>query len=199
MADCQKDPVIRTAQSVMHITDIQTKIKEKSVAKSKQFSCDDDPKPVKYVIQVSFGATETGYFSLGLFPIDQESWQDVTVKRLRLSVFDREGLLLSNVARSGWGSRRMVSLDKLQGPSLVVHCFLEYLPHGAVPLAAVDFKTQLQSDVIDMFETGYFSDVKFVVQGEEINAHKIVLSSRSSYFGNMFRAEMKESLFNRVE
>jgi len=153
---------------------------------------------------VCFGTKITGDFAIFVRPINQ----DVTLKRVQLSVFDHEGLLLRSttdeivgkVTRpNAWGAHRMLSLDKLQGPSLVVFCLLEYLPQGAVPLAGEDFKTQLQSDVVDMFETGYFSDVKFVVQGEEMDAHKSVLVSRSAYFTNMFLADMKESHTNRVE
>ena len=43
-----------------------------------------------------------------------------------------------------------------------------------------------------------FSDVTFVVQGEEFSAHKNILATRSDYFRNMFLANMRESTDNRI-
>ena len=50
-----------------------------------------------------------------------------------------------------------------------------------------------------MFESAEFADVKFLVQDEEIPAHKNVLASRSVYFKNMFQAGMQESVSNSVK
>lgn len=43
------------------------------------------------------------------------------------------------------------------------------------------------------------SDVKLVVEGKEICAHRAILASRSPYFAAMFRHQMDESLSGRVK
>ena len=65
-------------------------------------------------------------------------------------------------------------------------------------LIAHQGRTQLQTDLINMFESRTFSDVTFLVQEKEFPAHKSVLASRSIYFQKMFDAEMEESATNRV-
>ena len=44
-----------------------------------------------------------------------------------------------------------------------------------------------------------FSDVTLVVGSEELKAHQLVLSARSSVFKTMFQVDMKEKLTNHVE
>ena len=43
------------------------------------------------------------------------------------------------------------------------------------------------------------SDVTFIVNGEKMKAHKLILGARSVYFASMFDADMRENLANEVE
>ena len=42
-------------------------------------------------------------------------------------------------------------------------------------------------------------DITFIVQGEQIKAHKAVLVARSSYFKTMFNIDMKESASGNID
>ena len=44
----------------------------------------------------------------------------------------------------------------------------------------------LQDNLARLFESGDFADVRFIVGGEEIAAHKGVLACHSTIFKNMF-------------
>ena len=50
------------------------------------------------------------------------------------------------------------------------------------------------------FEKGMFSDISFVIQGETIPAHRVVLAARSSYFAERFMGKWKNktTLFPNV-
>ena len=94
----------------------------------------------------------------------------------------------------------MLPLNLVTGNEVTILCTLEYFPSESAsdPDKTRQGKTQLQTDLIDLFESGSFSDVIFLVQGKEFAAHKNVLASRSIYFKKMFDAEMQESSTNRV-
>lgn len=49
---------------------------------------------------------------------------------------------------------------------------------------------QLSTDLGQLFEDGKNSDVVLNVQGQEIRAHKAILSARSVVFASMFEHEM---------
>ncbi|KAH9374608.1 hypothetical protein HPB48_017400 [Haemaphysalis longicornis] len=58
---------------------------------------------------------------------------------------------------------------------------------------------QLSSDLGHLFEDGKYSDVVLNVQGQEIRAHKMILSARSVVFASMFEHDMEETKKNLVE
>merc|ERR1712168_1010014 len=98
---------------------------------------------------------------------------------------------------SRWGYLEMLALNLITESKIAILCSAEYLPDKSVGMNPCTKK--LQSDLIHMFESAKFTDVTFLVQGEEIAAHKSVLASRSAYFEKMFDAKMQESATNRVE
>ena len=57
----------------------------------------------------------------------------------------------------------------------------------------------LQADFLKMLENGKNADVTFHVKGEEIKAHKNILSARSTYFTNMFESDTQENLSGEVQ
>jgi len=56
----------------------------------------------------------------------------------------------------------------------------------------------LSEDFRQMFLSRESTDFTFIVDGEEIPAHKIVLSTRLTYFKRLFGSGMREALENRV-
>ena len=73
------------------------------------------------------------------------------------------------------------------------------MPSQSKELPSAKSSTQLLSDFTDMLDSASHSDVTFLVQGEQIKAHKAILAARSTYFDTMFNAGMKESESNVVE
>jgi len=49
------------------------------------------------------------------------------------------------------------------------------------------------TDFAKLFNNSELSDVKFIVEGQEIYAHKVILAARSQHFKGMFFSGMKES------
>ena len=47
--------------------------------------------------------------------------------------------------------------------------------------------------MLNLLDTGEFSDVTFIINETRIKGHKCTLASRSSFFKNMFTVGMRES------
>jgi len=70
------------------------------------------------------------------------------------------------------------------------------------PLAEEHWKLDpwktLSCNLDHLLQSGDSSDFTFEVDGEEISAHRIILSSRSSYFRGLFNSGMREATMNRM-
>ena len=60
-------------------------------------------------------------------------------------------------------------------------------------------KSRLQEEYSQLLDSGNDSDVTFVVQGEKIKAHKLVLTTRCKHFESMFNSGMSETFLKEVE
>lgn len=56
----------------------------------------------------------------------------------------------------------------------------------------------IAADFLSLFNQGKYTDVTFIVQGERIKAHKLVLCARSEVFDRMFNAGMSESVSREI-
>jgi hypothetical protein len=54
------------------------------------------------------------------------------------------------------------------------------------------------SDIKNMFNNKFLSDVKFVVEEKIIYAHKSILASRSGYFSSFYRSGLQDSLSDQI-
>ena len=67
------------------------------------------------------------------------------------------------------------------------------------PLEALErFDLNLSQNYSELLKDGKYSDVKISVNGEEFNAHKAILSSRSPVFNAMFESKMLENRENLI-
>ena len=67
------------------------------------------------------------------------------------------------------------------------------------PLETLDrFDTNLSANYSTLLKDGKYSDVKIVVDGTEIMAHKAILSVRSPVFNAMFESKMLENRENLI-
>ena len=192
------------AQHVMEINDVQKLKNEELTVTSAKFQSKDDPKPIEFEMVARFGSEKKDFLSLRFVSRKQA----VTKTHSQFSVVDHEGKIMAHEEGSirrlepgtFMGCPEVLPLNRITGPEVTILCILEYLPSESAsgPVMAHPGKTQLQTDLINLFEFGAFSDVTFLVHEKEFAAHKSVLTSRSIYFKNMFDAEMLESTTNRV-
>jgi len=59
--------------------------------------------------------------------------------------------------------------------------------------------SSLTKDLGQLLSTNEGSNICFVINGQEIKAHKLIISARSPVFAAMFTSGMKENLVNRVD
>jgi len=57
----------------------------------------------------------------------------------------------------------------------------------------------LNTDLLNLLESGKNADVTFFVGDAKIEAHKTILSARSTYYAHMFDSGMKENQANEVD
>lgn len=60
-------------------------------------------------------------------------------------------------------------------------------------------KDQVIKSLSNLYSSGAFSDITFLVEGQELKAHKNILASRNEVFQSMFLSDMSESKKNVIE
>eukprot|EP01125_Pyxidicula_operculata_P018073 TRINITY_DN63_c0_g1_i12.p1 TRINITY_DN63_c0_g1~~TRINITY_DN63_c0_g1_i12.p1 ORF type:complete len:367 (+),score=40.25 TRINITY_DN63_c0_g1_i12:56-1156(+) len=58
--------------------------------------------------------------------------------------------------------------------------------------------SSISKDYKKMFNNKFLSDVSFLVEGQNLYAHKVVLASRCEYFASLYHVGMKDSLSNEI-
>ena len=61
------------------------------------------------------------------------------------------------------------------------------------------FRPTILQHYLKLLETPENADIAFIVEGEQIMAHKCILSARSDYFAAMFKSDSKENVTNKVQ
>ena len=70
-------------------------------------------------------------------------------------------------------------------------------PEEDIPLPIALFARSISSYFQSLYLSTNYADVIFQIRGEEIPAHKIILS-RIPFYKRLFASEMKEALSNRI-
>jgi len=203
-----KKSATSVVQHVLQIDDVPKQKREKTTVTSAKFTSRDDsnPAPAEFTLVAYFGSKTVDYLSISLKTCSKA----ILSIEPEFSVIDLEGILLctrigakaspDNFPDSReMGFSKVLTLDSITARNMAILVNLKYVSYESVPDAEDNSTTRLQNDYIAMFESGSLTDVTFVIQGEEVAAHRNVLSWRSDYFRRMFEAEMKESASNRVE
>jgi RCC1 and BTB domain-containing protein len=107
----------------------------------------------------------------------------------------------------GHGSSTKVTTPKLVESLRDVHVcrIASYNEHTAAltstesSLAVSNMVSTLVNDYSMVVNDSKFSDVNFVIEGQIIHAHKIILAARSQHFNAMFSSGMKESTSSEIE
>jgi len=103
----------------------------------------------------------------------------------------------------GLSHEELITSEWVHQDALTVKVVLEVRPStgSALPLkkAQVDVPpATLCTDMLSLLEEGNWSDVSFLVKGELVKAHTLVLSARSEVFAKQLHSGMRESLSKEV-
>jgi len=116
----------------------------------------------------------------------------------------------SFTSKQSWGMSKLAKNSVvLESKIFSVICKLEYedsrttttsvLCGPSTQLNNEEANSSLDQNFEQLFTNRSDTDVCFVIDGKEIQAHKLVLSARSPVFAAMLKSGMKESVSNRVE
>jgi speckle-type POZ protein len=72
-----------------------------------------------------------------------------------------------------------------------------YNEYESRPLPDLPAST-ISSDYLNLLDSGKLSDVTFIVQGESVKAHSLVLRARSEVFDRMLTCDMRESISKEI-
>jgi len=193
------------AGTAMSVTDVETKFSNKEVVQSAAFSSNEDPLSPSFLLQLSFGVT-TGWLGAHIIPIDQ----DVTFTGLEISLYDDAKVLLQKMdlnslikrplTKKGLIIGRNYFWQKVRLTSAILRCKCEieytWPPDSKSGRRGVP---ALNMDFLKLFESGKNADVTFLVGDAKIEAHKAILSARSTYYSHMFDSGMEENQAKEVE
>jgi len=82
---------------------------------------------------------------------------------------------------------------------LIIDFVYRILPKQSAITTVDQPKLRFQEEFSQLLDSGKQSDVTFVVQGEMIKAHKLVLTTRCKHFETMFDSGMSETFSNKIE
>jgi len=199
------------ATQSIFINEIKTKFDETAVIHSTPFFCSQDPMSPSFIMEIVFGVEHLSLY----VKVSSGSVQMIRIKYFFYD--DLDGVISSSDLGLGLGHcpwtvplPKVLSKGKIFGfpydmrrerlernEELGVRVVVEY---EAVAVAASSTPvSRLSLDFLKLLDDEDGKDVTFLVQGEEIRAHRNVLSARSAYFQAEFQSGMEESVSNQVK
>jgi len=211
------------ATQSIFINEIKTKFDETAVIHSTPFFCSQDPMSPSFIIEIVFGEerdhvaayievssgsvqmTRIKYFFHDHVDREISSKDTLTISALAIghwrNAMTRETLTISALPkRIGFRNamtREMLGRNCEHGLRVVV--VVEYEAVAVAASSTPPMNSRLSSDFLKLLDDEDGKDVTFLVQGEEIRAHRNVLSARSAYFQAEFQSGMEESVSNQVK
>jgi len=193
------------ACQTVKIFDTRSLFEGKKTIKTAKFQSDDDNTKV---FQLSLGFAIP--FKEGHFRALLTSQEGALVEQWTMVLFSSDlkevkRVVLEDAAIgpdqiSGWRNnyydfpipQDYTGIEKsIEGWNLLLSCTVVYeVVITDDPLLSCDYK--------DLFYSMEDADVTFSVQGKIIQAHKLILKTRSTYFKNLFNSNMKESLTSSI-
>ncbi len=182
-----------------------------SILESAQFCSEENPR-LKWRLRLYPGGitTKAAEDNISLYLVLVSSSGESCATQYKFTVWDAAYMekelttrTISNVFQEGssvWGARKLIKKDQVADiQSLVIHCQLTYELPGTLlttiekhPAITTSPGSTLNSHIQLLFDNGSNTDVCFLVNDQEIRAHKLILSSRSPVFAAMFDHDMKE-------
>jgi len=180
--------------------DITTKCSETEVVLTESFYCPHDPLPTNFRLVLDFGDFKEGYLGVFLKPVSR----DVTLTSLRYELLDDRCEVLEayeieepdeykKLKRRGFAE--FYNFNATQNVASSWRLIIDFVYVAAQPVVttAVQPILRLQEELSQLLDSGKESDISFVVQGEKIKAHKVLLTTRCKHFESMFDSGMAES------
>merc|ERR1712212_1181015 len=196
----------------LHFDNIRSKFAERKVVLTENFYCQHDPVPTNFNFEIRFGKTDEEDVA------DEDSFQvflravsrDTTVTSYRIELFDDRFKLLKDwkvekpvviKQMTGKGKNSLHKFDATSESASSWRLIIDFVyiaspEQSAVtpadrrnqPLTPDQPQLRLQGEYSQLLDSGNDSDVTFVVQGERIKAHRLVLTTRCKHFETLFNS-----------
>jgi len=198
--------IYRVSKSI-HVSDVDEKFKKRDVVQSCEFFSVQDPLPTSFKISIEFGdESDPNHLSVAI------SYPRTGARAVneKLKIYNDTGICVANDNGHhqyamywfvGIQYTRYSQENILEDKSKVNWEFVYTLEYEnddywlkiTLPMPG------LQRDFKKLLDDERHADVTFIVQGHRIKAHRLILTTRCSYFEKMFQADMIESRSNEVE
>ena len=194
---------------VMTVTGVRSNFFNKQIVKSEKFACPQDSEKMLFESKLKFGDSAEGLEASANCTTGK-----VTIRSFKVVILDINGNVLAEKFSPPDFSKNYrknaiyyiffkdVSNPAPENTTWRILFEVAYSYGGsssAKPLFLAGDISALSKDYLQLLETSNNADFTFIVRGQTLKAHKAILAARSTYFANMFRADMKENLTNKVE
>jgi len=199
----------------LRFNDIRSKFATREVL-TENFSCQYDSVPTDFRMEIGFGNSnvvkekdeiDEEYLQVA---IGSKRRNDATLTSLRIELFDDRWKLLDSWEEEstdlefyGRGFYNFYKFDATSESAsswnLIIDLVYKALPKPSAVTTVDQPQLRLQEEYSQLLDSGKESDVTFVVQGEIIKAHKLVLTTRCRHFDSMFDSGMAETHSKEVK
>jgi len=203
-----KKPMTFKVAHTMCLEKVASKITSQKQILSSAFFCrhDPTPSPPSFQLKVDFGEDEVGFLGVSVLSVDKVIYSAA----IKVILSDDQGVLAEDYESLDeeiqpdeytgfYEFYELAKASTTKSTTWRITCVFTYRngPSKA-KLQSSESNLKVHDDYLRLLNEATNADVAFVVQGERIMAHKGVLSTRSDYFSNMFRSDVKENTTNEV-
>lgn len=199
-----KAPKFSVRKKTYYIYSVKQKTagKENSTYSGFYENTSDDPTNLKFLLHLYFGTLHDGWLSVGLrFPEDKF----IFIYTCTFTIIEGQDDVFTSKATKrklcvGKGEDKdVILIDKLYNITDSDKEFSQFSISFHIKFTYVVNDMSLSKDMLSLFESGEDADFSFHVGTRVFKAHKLILSTRSSYFKRMLQSNMMENRLNKVE